>query len=196
MRAGLHACSAQVICDHLGLGVKTGKPYIWHSKASNPFVNLKKEFKGIFWQEVRATACMRMLRSPEELPVCSALDCMEESLPGPDGKEEAPCCAGPSAMSMCAPCLQEMIPFFQEVKLSAGATSVQACYLELSQQVPICPPSTFCCLWCHVPSTPFPHIPTLGCSTADHLPARGAQLPTDWCACRCGRSWALWTPTS
>ena len=43
--------SVQVICDHLGLGVKTGKPYIWHSKASNPFVNLKKEFHGIFWQE-------------------------------------------------------------------------------------------------------------------------------------------------
>ena len=41
----------QVICDHLGLGVKTGKPYIWHSKASNPFVNLKKEYHGIFWQE-------------------------------------------------------------------------------------------------------------------------------------------------
>lgn len=41
----------QVICDHLRLGVKTGKPYIWHSKASNPFVNLKKEYKGIFWQE-------------------------------------------------------------------------------------------------------------------------------------------------
>jgi len=33
------------------LGVKTGLPYIWHSKASNPFVNLKKEYKGIFWQE-------------------------------------------------------------------------------------------------------------------------------------------------
>lgn len=31
--------------------MKTGKPYIWHSKASNPFVNLKKEYKGIFWQE-------------------------------------------------------------------------------------------------------------------------------------------------
>jgi len=41
----------QVICDHLGYGVKTGLPYIHHSKASNPFVNLKKEFKGIFWQE-------------------------------------------------------------------------------------------------------------------------------------------------
>ncbi|CAL9077195.1 unnamed protein product [Musa acuminata var. zebrina] len=41
----------KVICDHLGLGIKTGLPYIWHSKASNPFVNLKKEYKGIFWQE-------------------------------------------------------------------------------------------------------------------------------------------------
>lgn len=40
-----------MICDHLGLGVKTGLPYIWHSKASNPFVNLKKEYNGIFWQE-------------------------------------------------------------------------------------------------------------------------------------------------
>lgn len=41
----------QVICDHLGLGVKTGLPYLWHSKASNPFVNLKLEFNGLFWQE-------------------------------------------------------------------------------------------------------------------------------------------------
>ncbi|CAA7396263.1 unnamed protein product [Spirodela intermedia] len=41
----------KVICDHLGLGVKTGLPYIFHSKASNPFVNLRKEYKGIYWQE-------------------------------------------------------------------------------------------------------------------------------------------------
>ena len=40
-----------MICDHLGLGIKTGLPYIFHSKASNPFVNLRKEYKGIFWQE-------------------------------------------------------------------------------------------------------------------------------------------------
>ncbi|RRT59202.1 hypothetical protein B296_00014440 [Ensete ventricosum] len=40
-----------VICDHLGLGVKTGLPYIWHSKASNPLANLKKEYHGIHWQE-------------------------------------------------------------------------------------------------------------------------------------------------
>ncbi|EYU28881.1 hypothetical protein MIMGU_mgv11b024632mg, partial [Erythranthe guttata] len=41
----------KVICDHLNLGVKTGLRYIWHSKASDPFVNLKKEYKGIYWQE-------------------------------------------------------------------------------------------------------------------------------------------------
>jgi reversibly glycosylated polypeptide/UDP-arabinopyranose mutase len=35
----------------LEVGIKTGLPYIWHSKASNPFVNLKKEYNGIFWQE-------------------------------------------------------------------------------------------------------------------------------------------------
>jgi reversibly glycosylated polypeptide/UDP-arabinopyranose mutase len=33
------------------LGVKTGLPYIYHSKARNPFTNLRKEYKGIFWQE-------------------------------------------------------------------------------------------------------------------------------------------------
>ena len=70
----------QVICDHLGLGVKTGLPYIWHSKASNPFVNLKKEYKGIFWQE-------------------------------------------------------DIIPFFQNVKLSKESKTVQECYLELADQV-------------------------------------------------------------
>ncbi|KAK1306407.1 UDP-arabinopyranose mutase 1 [Acorus calamus] len=41
----------KVIADHLGFGVKTGLPYIWHSKASNPFVNLRKEYNGIYWQE-------------------------------------------------------------------------------------------------------------------------------------------------
>ncbi|KAK7861595.1 putative udp-arabinopyranose mutase 1 [Quercus suber] len=41
----------ELVCDHLGLGVKTGLPYLWHSKASNPFSNLKKEYHGLFWQE-------------------------------------------------------------------------------------------------------------------------------------------------
>lgn len=43
-------CS-KIICDHLGYGVKSGLPYVWHSKASDPFMNLQKEYKGIIWQE-------------------------------------------------------------------------------------------------------------------------------------------------
>ena len=82
------AQALQVICDHLGLGVKTGLPYIWHSKASNPFVNLRKEYKGIFWQE-------------------------------------------------------EIIPFFQRVRLSKDTSTVQGCYLELAQQVRRIPPWLF-----------------------------------------------------
>lgn len=45
-------CS-KVICDHLGLGVKNGLPYVWRVKSSgsNAFASLRKEYKGIFWQE-------------------------------------------------------------------------------------------------------------------------------------------------
>jgi len=43
--------ASKVIADHLGLGVKSGSPYIRHNKASNPFTNLKKEYMGLFWQE-------------------------------------------------------------------------------------------------------------------------------------------------
>lgn len=45
------------VCDHLGLAVSSGTPYINHSRASNPFTNLRKEANGIevnewFWQRV------------------------------------------------------------------------------------------------------------------------------------------------
>lgn len=41
-------CS-KVICDHLGFGVKTGRPYIVHRKASNWRRNLEREANGIRW---------------------------------------------------------------------------------------------------------------------------------------------------
>lgn len=43
-------CS-KIIIDHLGYGVKTGMPYIWHDKASDWKNNFEKEKKGIIWQE-------------------------------------------------------------------------------------------------------------------------------------------------
>lgn len=63
----------KVIADHLALGVKTGLPYIWHSKASNPFVNLRKEYKGIFWQE-DIIPFFQALRLPAEIT------CVEEAM--------------------------------------------------------------------------------------------------------------------
>ena len=38
--------TSKVIGDFLGIGTKSGAPYINHTKASNPFANLKKEYKG------------------------------------------------------------------------------------------------------------------------------------------------------
>lgn len=43
--------ASKVCADHLGYGVKSGAPYIRHNKASNPFTNLRKEYKGLWWQE-------------------------------------------------------------------------------------------------------------------------------------------------
>jgi reversibly glycosylated polypeptide/UDP-arabinopyranose mutase len=45
------------VCDHLGLLVSVGKPFVFHSRASNPFVNLVKEAPGIevnevFWEKI------------------------------------------------------------------------------------------------------------------------------------------------
>ncbi|KAL3785395.1 hypothetical protein ACHAWO_013582 [Cyclotella atomus] len=44
--------AAKSVADHLGIGVKSGMPYIRHKKASNPFVNLKKGYLGLWWQEI------------------------------------------------------------------------------------------------------------------------------------------------
>lgn len=43
-------CS-KVICDHLGFGVKTGRPYVVHQKASNWRSNLQREAMGIKWAD-------------------------------------------------------------------------------------------------------------------------------------------------
>merc|ERR1719162_1456123 len=44
--------ASKSVADHLGIGIKSGMPYIRHNKASNPFVNLKKEYLGLWWQEI------------------------------------------------------------------------------------------------------------------------------------------------
>lgn len=38
---------AKVICDHLGLGVKSGLPYVWRTERGNAVDSLKKEWEGV-----------------------------------------------------------------------------------------------------------------------------------------------------
>lgn len=57
--------TAKTVADHLGLGVKSGAPYIIHRKASNPFVNLKKEYMGFEWQEQLVGFFYEVTLSPE-----------------------------------------------------------------------------------------------------------------------------------
>lgn len=61
------------ICDHLGLMITCGEPYINHTKASDEFENLVKEAPGIklnesFWEEIDAI----------ELHQSTPISCMEE----------------------------------------------------------------------------------------------------------------------
>lgn len=51
----------KVVCDHLGLGVKSGLPYVWRKDRGNAIESLKKEWEGVklmeevvpFFQSVR-----------------------------------------------------------------------------------------------------------------------------------------------
>ncbi|CAA0829583.1 Probable UDP-arabinopyranose mutase 5 [Striga hermonthica] len=67
----------KVVCDHLGLGVKTGLPYVWREERGNAVESLKKEWEGVKLME-------------------------------------------------------EMVPFFQAVKLSEKAVTAEDCVAELA----------------------------------------------------------------
>lgn len=53
----------KVVCDHLGLGVKSGLPYVWRSERGSAIESLKKEWEGVklmeevvpFFQSMRLT---------------------------------------------------------------------------------------------------------------------------------------------
>ena len=51
--------ASKVVADHVGMGCKSGAPYARHDKASNPFVNLEKEYMGLEWQVSRTTTARR-----------------------------------------------------------------------------------------------------------------------------------------
>lgn len=70
----------KVVCDHLGLGVKTGLPYVWRNDRGNAIESLKKEWEGVKLME-------------------------------------------------------EVIPFFQSIRLSRTAVTTEDCVLEIAAVV-------------------------------------------------------------
>ena len=70
----------KVVCDHLGLGVKTGLPYVWRNDRGDAIESLKKEWEGVKLME-------------------------------------------------------EVVPFFQSVRLSRTAVTTEDCVLEIAALV-------------------------------------------------------------
>ncbi|XP_031118626.1 probable UDP-arabinopyranose mutase 5 isoform X2 [Ipomoea triloba] len=70
----------KVVCDHLGLGVKSGLPYVWRKERGNAIESLKKEWEGVKLME-------------------------------------------------------EVVPFFQSLRLSPQATTVEDCVTEIAAAV-------------------------------------------------------------
>lgn len=103
----------KVICDHLDVGVKTGLPYIWHSKASNPFVNLKKEYK------VGIDLAPRTLTDFDTLTLTD-FDSRYALLRSP-----------PQGIFW----QEEIIPFFAGLTFSDKATDVFTCMEEIAAKV-------------------------------------------------------------
>ncbi|MBA0752297.1 hypothetical protein Gogos_001143 [Gossypium gossypioides] len=70
----------KVVCDHLGLGVKTGMPYVWRNDRGDAIASLRKEWEGVKLME-------------------------------------------------------EVVPFFQSVRLSGEATTTEDCVAEVANVV-------------------------------------------------------------
>ncbi|XP_061357394.1 probable UDP-arabinopyranose mutase 5 isoform X1 [Gastrolobium bilobum] len=65
----------KVICDHLGLGVKSGLPYVWRTERGNAIESLKKEWEGVKLME-EVVPFFQSVRLPQS--ATTAEDCMVE----------------------------------------------------------------------------------------------------------------------
>lgn len=66
---------AKVICDHLGVGVKTGLPYVWRKERGNAIESLRKEWEGVKLME-EVVPFFQSLRLPQT--ATTAEDCVAE----------------------------------------------------------------------------------------------------------------------
>nr|GEX79948.1 UDP-arabinopyranose mutase 2-like [Tanacetum cinerariifolium] len=77
--------------DDMWVGwIKTGLPYIWHNKASNPFVKLKKEYKEIRYPSL-ITTDLNITAEGELVGSCSSRKQPIPPVPeAPEGQQVAP----------------------------------------------------------------------------------------------------------
>ncbi|KAL5703175.1 UDP-arabinopyranose mutase [Ranunculus cassubicifolius] len=80
---------AKVVCDHLGLGVKSGLPYVWRNESGNAVESLKKEWEGVKLMEevVPFFESVRLARSAVTAEDCviEIAKMVKEQLGGFDG---------------------------------------------------------------------------------------------------------------
>ncbi|KAK1270718.1 putative UDP-arabinopyranose mutase 5 [Acorus gramineus] len=66
---------AKVVCDHLGLGVKSGLPYVWRGDSGDALESVKREWEGVKLME-EVVPFFQSLRLP--LTAITAEDCMSK----------------------------------------------------------------------------------------------------------------------
>lgn len=65
----------KVACDHLGLGVKTGMPYVWRNDRGDAIASLRKEWEGVKLME-EVVPFFQSVRLPREATTTE--DCVAE----------------------------------------------------------------------------------------------------------------------
>ena len=65
----------KAVCDHLGLGVKSGLPYVWRNDRGDAIASLKKEWEGVKLME-EVVPFFQAVRLPQTAK--TAEDCVVE----------------------------------------------------------------------------------------------------------------------
>lgn len=65
----------KAVCDHLGMGMKTGLPYVWRNERGDPVQSLKKEWEGVKMMEEVVPFFQSLRLTPETVTV---EDCVAE----------------------------------------------------------------------------------------------------------------------
>lgn len=107
----------KVVCDHLGLGVKSGLPYVWRNERGNAVESLKKEWEGVKLME-DVVPFFQSVRLPRT--ASSAEDCVAEVAKAV--KEQLG--AGNPVYARAAGAMLEWVKLWRSAGLASSSTGV------------------------------------------------------------------------